>query len=129
MSTMTASSSLAADGAELPMQRSTAEHAAMTAKKESSVQPPRTRAFSRRGVTNCLAPLIVGLAMLTAGCGTTSKKTVINAALRTSDTQRQQLFEATARVLDEKPEYTEATCVAPSVPVMPERMPSKLNML
>jgi hypothetical protein len=49
----------------------------------------------------------IGLVVVTSGCGTTAKKTVVNAAMSSSDTQRAQLFEATARILDEKPEYTD----------------------
>ncbi|MBI2390530.1 MAG: hypothetical protein HYV09_13150 [Deltaproteobacteria bacterium] len=54
---------------------------------------------------------LLGLAVLplliAAACGTAQKKHLIEAGAEASDTQRRSAFEATARMLDEHPEYVD----------------------
>lgn len=51
--------------------------------------------------------LVAATALLVAACATAQKKAAIEAAADVSDTQRRDSFEATARVLDENPEYVD----------------------
>jgi hypothetical protein len=51
--------------------------------------------------------LISAASLCVAACATAQKKTVIESAAGASDTQRRDAFEATARVLDENPEYVD----------------------